>query len=86
MNALYQSSECRLSVNSGKHSIVINARHDFAGHSMWNPAHGVMKAVQMGTWDHISVCGHKHVHRLHAAEVAERPHLPCHAGQQLQGL
>ncbi len=61
MNALYQSSECRLSVNSGKHSIVINARHDFAGHSMWNPAHGVMKAVQMGTWDHISVCGHKHV-------------------------
>lgn len=61
VNALYQSSECRLSVNSGKHSIVINARHDFAGHSMWNPAHGVMKAVQMGTWDHISVCGHKHV-------------------------
>lgn len=61
VNALYQSSECRLSVNSGKCSIVINARHDFAGHSMWNPAHGVMKAVQMGTWDHISVCGHKHV-------------------------
>lgn len=39
----------------------INARHDFAGHSMWNPAHGPMKAVQGGWRDHILTCGHKHV-------------------------
>lgn len=39
----------------------INARHDFAGHSMWNTAHGVSKAVQMGWRDHILTCGHKHV-------------------------
>ncbi|HDZ38409.1 MAG TPA: hypothetical protein ENH62_09015 [Marinobacter sp.] len=41
--------------------IRINARHDFTGHSMWNPAHGVAKAVQMGWRDHISTCGHKHI-------------------------
>jgi hypothetical protein len=38
----------------------INARHDFAGHSMWNTAHGPMKAVQAGWRDHILTCGHKH--------------------------
>lgn len=38
----------------------VNARHDFAGHSMWNPAHGPMKAVQGGWRDHILTCGHKH--------------------------
>ena len=41
--------------------IRINCRHDFAGHSQWNPAHGVSKAAQMGWRDHILVCGHKHV-------------------------
>jgi hypothetical protein len=38
----------------------INARHDFAGHSMWNAAHGASKAIQMGWRDHIATCGHKH--------------------------
>lgn len=38
----------------------INARHDFAGHSMWNTAHGPAKAVQMGWRDHVLTCGHKH--------------------------
>lgn len=38
----------------------INARHDFAGHSMWNPGHGPMKAIQSGWRDHILTCGHKH--------------------------
>lgn len=39
----------------------INARHDFKGHSMWNTAHGVSKAAQMGWRDHILTCGHTHV-------------------------
>lgn len=39
----------------------INARHDFRGHSMWNTAHGVSKAAQMGWRDHVLTCGHKHV-------------------------
>ena len=43
-----------------KKEVRINARHDFAGHSMWNPNHGPMKAVQMGWRDHILTCGHKH--------------------------
>jgi hypothetical protein len=38
----------------------INARHDFAGHSMWNQVHGPAKAIQMGWRDHILTCGHKH--------------------------
>jgi len=39
---------------------IINARHDFAGHSQWNPAHGQMKAAQMGYRDHLMISGHKH--------------------------
>src|SRR5262249_4466190 len=39
----------------------INARHDFRGHSMWNPAHGPAKAVHMGWRDHILSCGHLHI-------------------------
>ena len=39
----------------------INARHTFKGHSMWNTAHGVSKAAQMGWKDHILTCGHTHV-------------------------
>lgn len=38
----------------------INARHDFAGHSQFNPVHGPMKAIQMGWRDHILTAGHKH--------------------------
>lgn len=41
-------------------AVRINARHDFAGHSMWNTAHGPAKAIQMGWRDHILTCGHKH--------------------------
>ena len=41
--------------------IRVNGRHDFNGHSMWNPAHGPSKAAQMGPEDHIYVCGHRHV-------------------------
>lgn len=38
----------------------INARHDFSGHSQYNPAHGVMKAGLFGAKDHIMICGHTH--------------------------
>jgi hypothetical protein len=38
----------------------MNARHDFPGHSQWNPLHGPMKAVQFGWRDHILAAGHKH--------------------------
>lgn len=40
--------------------IRVNARHDFSGHSMWNPNHGPVKAIKAGWRDHILTCGHKH--------------------------
>jgi len=39
----------------------VNARHTFKGNSMWNTAHGVSRAVQMGFRDHIVTAGHIHV-------------------------
>jgi hypothetical protein len=59
--AVQDAWEARLNLGfpNGKH-IRVNARHDFAGHSMWNTAHGPSKAAQMGWRDHMLVCGHKH--------------------------
>jgi hypothetical protein len=60
-NTVFEYSGVRLNLvfPNGK-NVRINARHDFSGHSMWNPAHGPMKAVQGGWRDHILTCGHKH--------------------------
>jgi hypothetical protein len=58
---LYRADGVRLCLQlpSGR-AVRVNARHDFQGHSMWNTAHGVSKAVQLGWRDHILTCGHKH--------------------------
>jgi len=60
-NSTYEPVTARLGLNfpNGK-QVIINARHDFNGHSMWNPVHGPSKAAQMGWRDHILVCGHRH--------------------------
>lgn len=62
INALYQASEVRLQLDSKSgQSIRINAKHDFSGSSIWNPAHSVMVAAQRSqTPDDIYICGHKH--------------------------
>lgn len=59
---IYEAHGCRVNLQfpNGK-AVRVNARHDFHGHSMWNPAHGPMKAIQGGWRDHILTCGHKHV-------------------------
>ena len=59
---LYQRWGARMNLvfPNGK-EIRINARHTFKGNSMWNTAHGVAKAIQMGWRDHILTCGHTHV-------------------------
>ena len=59
---LYERFGARMNLifPSGK-EITINARHTFKGNSMWNTAHGVAKAAQMGWKDHILTCGHTHV-------------------------
>jgi len=60
-DALYQPTECRVGLRfPNNREFIINARHDFAGHSQWNPAHGQMKAAQMGYRDHLMISGHKH--------------------------
>lgn len=60
-DTLYKPSECRINLKfPNGASVIVNARHDFAGHSQWNPAHGQMKAAQMGYRDHIMISGHKH--------------------------
>lgn len=59
---IHSNSEARLALNfpNGR-QVVVNARHDHGGHSQWNPTHGPMKALQLGTRDHIAVAGHTHV-------------------------
>jgi len=60
-DALYKSSEARLALRFPNGlEVRINARHDHSGSSIWNPAHGPMKAALMGTRDHLYVAGHKH--------------------------
>lgn len=60
-NTVFDYSGVRIALHfpNGK-QVRINARHDFTGHSMWNPAHGPMKAIQGGWRDQILTCGHKH--------------------------
>jgi hypothetical protein len=59
--SLYSPNGARLDLQlpSGR-SVIVNARHDFKGHSMWNTAHGPAKAAQMGWRDHLLTCGHLH--------------------------
>ena len=59
--AMYRGSEARIALRfpNGR-EVRVNARHDFAGNSQWNPAHGQMKAAQMGFRDHLLISGHKH--------------------------
>ena len=60
INALYQGTEARVALTQGKNTVVINARHNFPGHSMWNTAHSVGRSIQMGNVDHITIAGHRH--------------------------
>jgi hypothetical protein len=77
--ALYQSSEARLALRfPNGQEIRVNCRHDFDGHSQWNPAHGPMKAITMGTRDHVAIAGHKHVSAYGALKDPESGIL-CHA-------
>jgi hypothetical protein len=61
-NALYEPHGARLGLQTPSGRVFrVNARHDFKGHSMWNTAHGIAKAVQMGWRDHVATAGHTHV-------------------------
>jgi len=61
-SGVFSNHGVRLNLNfPNKKKVRINARHDFVGRSMWNTAHGVSRAVQMGFRDHILTAGHTHV-------------------------
>ena len=61
-NGIFSNHGVRLNlVFPNKKEVRINVRHDFVGRSMWNTAHGVSRAVQMGWRDHVLSCGHTHV-------------------------
>ena len=54
----------------------INAAHDFAGNSMWNPIHGAVKAAKFGDNIDVAVCGHKHNWAVSQWEQAEQGNSP----------
>lgn len=77
--SLYQSSEVRVALKfKGAADVRVNCRHDFAGFSQWNSAHGPLKAIVMGVRDHIAICGHQHVSGYNITKDPETGIL-CHA-------
>lgn len=78
---IHRPSEARVSINfpNGR-KVIVNARHDHSGHSQFNPAHGVMKALQFGTRDHLAVAGHKHKSGYGVVKDPESGRV-CHALQ-----
>ena len=61
LGAFYQDSEVRLALRfPGERVVRVNCRHDFAGRSQYNPAHGPMKSLFFGVRDHIAIAGHTH--------------------------
>lgn len=60
-NSIYSKSQVRLNLSFPNGTEVrVNCAHDFRGASQWNPAHGSMKASQLGFRDHILLNGHRH--------------------------
>jgi hypothetical protein len=52
----------RLQLNFPKGDpIRIHARHDFRGHSMYNPTHGLVRETREGYRDHLLLAGHRHI-------------------------
>lgn len=61
-NGVFSNNGVRMNlIFPNKKKVRINARHNFTGHSMWNTAHGLVKAIQMGWRDHVLTAGHTHV-------------------------
>ena len=61
-NGVFSNNGVRMNlIFPNKKQVRVNARHNFAGHSMWNTAHGLVKAIQMGWRDHVLTAGHTHV-------------------------
>ncbi|MDE2344428.1 MAG: hypothetical protein KGL63_13760 [Betaproteobacteria bacterium] len=78
-SAPYMASSVRLALQfPNKNEVRVNAKHDFNGHSQWNPAHGATKAIYMGPRDHIAVAGHRHISGYNIIKSPEDGTV-CHA-------
>jgi DNA-binding CsgD family transcriptional regulator len=60
--AVHGSNHARIGLNfPNKRQVRIHARHDFKGHSQYNPTHGHRRAqLWEGNKDHVYVSGHRH--------------------------
>jgi len=56
--------------------IRVNAAHDFAGHSQFNPLHGPTKAAKFGDKIDLLVAGHRHHWAISQFELAEQGSIP----------
>jgi hypothetical protein len=52
-------------------SVRVHTRHDFPGHSQFNPVHGLAKEHLFGQRDHINIAGHKHIDAMSATPSPE---------------
>ena len=53
----------------------LHLKHDFAGHSQWNPLHGPQKHALMGEEAHVYAAAHKHNWALYKSEHEHRNHV-----------
>lgn len=68
LGSIYEWHGARLSLNPPKGAPqIISVRHDFAGNSQYNRAHGATKAIRFGGTDDLYINGHKHI-RAHYEE------------------
>lgn len=58
--------------------ITLRVRHDFRGHSQYNPAHGLVKETLFGYRDNILLCGDRH-HSGYMPVWHNQPEILCHA-------
>lgn len=59
-NALYDMHDCKFTINVGKSSWQVRARHKWLGRSQWNITHGIEKAAKFDQDFDIGVGGHTH--------------------------
>lgn len=55
-------------LSPGTEPVRLWARHDFKGNSIWNPAHGPMRASKLDGWGDIYIAGHRHEWVTHCEE------------------
>jgi predicted phosphodiesterase len=61
--------EARLVLRAGRSTFRVHLKHDFKGHSDWNPTHGPLKAAFKESDADLLVCGHRHIWGTQSFEV-----------------